>query len=219
MNNRLLLLTGLALSSPAWGTLYLGIGAGVDTADYRQRAVITNEDAKAINEAYFAAQGGMASIFLGYGRYYYQRFYLAGELSGSLSDAFFRGFNVELRKGAQSHTLYQIDHNWGVSLLPGYLVTDSTLLYGRAGYSDGRFIIRTTDISLASGTTWLNGFRAGVGIEKFITPKFAIRLEYNHIVYAMRTDTTIDPLSNTTKTTVVTPNTNQFEFDVDYHFT
>lgn len=199
--------------------LYIGIAAGVDTANYKQHAHITRPgEFNALNETYLAAQGAMGTFFIGYGRHY-RNCYLGVEATGSINDAWFRSYNIELRRNAQAHTLMQIDHDWTIGLLPGYMLTDTFMIYGRGSYASGRFFVRTTDNSLASLTEMLDAIRLGIGLEKALTEHARIRMEYSHYNYANRTDSVFDPVGNVTKLTVTTPNTNQFELGLDYLFT
>jgi opacity protein-like surface antigen len=214
-----LLLVLPSYGSAAWGPgPYLGAGVGIDTVDFRQSAAIQRPgDFNAANLTELAAKGILGNIFGGYG-VRLGMFYLAAELNASTSSAQFNITNAELLHHNVSQTTYKIDKSWGVGLLPGLLLPETTLLYGRFGYVAGSFQIITNDISLANADTTRNGVRLGLGIEKRLFNNFGARFEYNYISYRNHTESTLDLSSNTHKITTVSPRANQFELDFDYRF-
>lgn len=203
----------------AWGPgAYLGAGVGVDTVDFRQAAVINRPgDFHAANLTELAAKGALVDIFGGYG-FHLGMVYLAGELNANASSAEFNIINAELLHHNVSQTTYRITHSWGISALPGILLPETTLLYGRVGYVEGKFRINTSDISLANADTSLGGVRFGLGVEKRLFNNIGLRLEYSYISYHNQTESTFDVVGNTSKTTVVSPRANQFELGFDYRF-
>ncbi len=214
----------ILLSSPlscwaAWGSgFYLGAGIGADTTDFKVTSTPQKSgEFSVINNTEEAAQGVLGDLFGGYS-WHYQWFYLAAELNGNLSSAKFTTSNNELVHSSYSQTSYKINRSWGIGVLPGVLLPETTLLYGRVGYVDGDFHINTSDTSLVNANTWLDGLRLGVGLEKRIYKDFSIRAEYSHISYQKQSGTASDPSIGFTKKTDVSPDSNQFEFAVDYRF-
>lgn len=71
----------------------------------------------------------------------------------------------------------------------GYVVTPSVLLYGKAGYTNGRFTDRFTP---AKGSTAVaidrrdnrSGFRLGAGVEYALTQNFFVTGEYRYSNYS-----------------------------------
>ncbi|ATI79984.1 outer membrane protein [Sphingobium yanoikuyae] len=71
----------------------------------------------------------------------------------------------------------------------GYVVTPSVLLYGKAGYTNGRFTDRFTP---ATGSTAVafdrrdnrSGFRLGAGVEYALTQNFFVTGEYRYSNYS-----------------------------------
>lgn len=216
------LLCVLPICAWAWCPgFYLGAGLGADSTEYFENAIIQGSNTtgpfNAVNKVDLSAQGVLGSIFGGYG-ISRGMYYLAGELNGDLSSAEFKTSNIEFVHNVVSQTTFKIDQSWGVSILPGILLPETTLLYVRVGYAGGNFKINTSDTSLANANTMLNGFRAGVGIEKRIYRNFGIIFDYSHIDYSHYNIFTRDPVSGVTKRTTVSPDANQFEFGIDYRF-
>lgn len=96
------------------------------------------------------------------------------------------------------------------SILPGYLLTDDSLLYVRAGLTNSNFKISTTDISLANINRMLRGFR--LGLQQKLTPSLALRAEYSNVSYRSTNIATFDVVGNVSKSTQFTPSTNEVEF-------
>jgi outer membrane immunogenic protein len=222
-----IIITGLmALSSSVWSAgFYVGAGMGPDTARFDQDAVVIhNPSLNITDKQQHSGTGYFASVFAGYGRYFsgfnYDRknLYLATELNVNASSLQFHSSNTDHFHKSFSSTQFKMDHSFGVSLLPGFLLTDTTLFYGRLGYSLGNFKIFTTDVSLSDTNKNLSGFRYGLGLEQSLTPRVAMRLEYSHIEYQGTSTYTKDPLSTVVKNTQYSPTTNQFEFGVIYRF-
>lgn len=203
-----------------WGCgPYAGIGLGIDTADFQETAYIKqtprNFDVK--NTSQGAAQGALGDLFAGYG-IHNSRFYVAGELNLSASTARFHSSNNERVHHNSSGTTIRINHNWGIGILPGILLPQCTLLYGRLGYVRGRFHVHTSDSSLASTHSSRAGARIGVGLEKYVCNNLSLRAEYSHINYHHRTGRTFDTNSAVSKRTISYPHTNQFELGLSYWF-
>lgn len=222
-----IMLLALPLSCWAWGSgFYLGAGTGADTLDYYVQSYIkqapTQQKFSVLTETDYAAQGIFGSLFGGYS-FVREGFYLAGEVNVNASSAKLKTTNSEFDHPEQlaTYVRYKLVPNWGISVLPGWiLLQDTALLYGRVGYAGGVFRINTTDSSLACVNQVLSGFRYGFGIEKNLFKNLDVRLEYNHIIYENSTVYHVDKSNTATtpKQTVITPQTNQFEFGLVYRF-
>lgn len=198
---------------------YVGAGLGIDTADFRETAQISQSPRNfdVTNKTQLAAQGALGDIFAGYG-IHNSLFYVAAELNFSASTAKSHISNVEAVHGTSAATTIRINHNWGIGILPGVLLPQNTILYGRLGYVRGRLHVHTSDVSLASTHCSRAGARIGVGLEKYICRNFSLRAEYSHIGYRHRTGRTFDANSAVTKTATLYPDTNQFELGLSYWF-
>lgn len=207
----------LPLSLSAWSMgPYLGLGFGPDLIDFNQKSQVSQADNfNVLNKAHFAASGVFGSLFAGYARHY-QSFYLAGEINGNLSSTNSKSSNDEFIHLSFTATKYKMNRNYGISLLPGFLYSDSLLFFGRLGYTNGHFQSITTDVSLANTSKNLDGFRAGLGLKQMLNPHWGVRMEYSHINYAKVRFATLD--NATSKLTSIHPQANQFEFALIYNF-
>lgn len=212
-------LFALPLSCFAWSNgAYVGAGIGIDTADFNVTTYPQKTgEFNVINTTEWATQGVLGNIFGGYS-WHHNWFYLAGELNGNLSSAYFTTSNEDKVHSSFSQTTIKMNKSWGIGLLPGIILPQDTLLYARVGYVDGNFHVSTTDVSLANTNTWLNGLRLGLGIEKTIHKNWGLRLEYSHISYEQQSSTVNIPADSFTKKTDITPDSNQFELGIVYRF-
>lgn len=202
-----------------WGNgFYAGAGVGVDATEFRTTSYVSKPSTfDVINKTQSSAQGVLGNIFAGYS-WRYCWLYLAGELNGNLSSARFHTTNQEFFNNAVAGTTYKINRTWGVSALPGIILPQTTLLYGRIGYVNGFFNTDTTDVSLANVSARLNGVRYGLGLQKRICRNFDMRFEYSRISYQDHSDFVFDPIGTVSKKTILTPFSNQFELGFVYHF-
>lgn len=207
----------LLISTSAWAQgFYIGAGLGPDTADFKQARNVTRLGSFNVKDTtHLSGTGLFGSIFGGYG-WNRNAFYLAGEINANASSVSFDSSNYEFVHSNFADTHYKIEHSFGVSLLPGYLLTDATLFYARVGYANGYFKISTTDSSLANVHKNLSGLRLGLGVNQSFTQQLGARMEYNHISYQSTSFSIVDGL--TTIATRISPETNQVEFSLFYKF-
>lgn len=196
---------------------YIGIGIGADTTNFDIKTNPTVPgDFMVTNTTQESAVGVLGNIFAGYS-WSYDWFYVAAEINGSLSSAQFETTNNEQIHHTYSKTTQNIDSAWGIGMLPGILwPQQDALLYTRIGYVQGYLQVDTTDTSLKNIDFWTNGLRLGLGIEKTVYQNWDIRLEYSHISYEEKSSSVHITSSNFSKTTDITPSSNQFELDVIY---
>lgn len=209
--------------------LYVGAGLGPDIATFDLNAHVRQVQGgrlnfDVINDDRLGALGIFGTIFAGYGMRFYncfenrQNLYFAGELNANFSSVEHENSNDEFVHLNFSTTKITIRRNVGISLIPGYFFTDATLFYARVGYTNGRFQISTSDSSLANTTRNLSGVRWGLGLQQCIAQQLSARMEFSQVYYNSTSVSTLDTGSNTTKTTKFTPQTNQVEFGLIYHF-
>jgi opacity protein-like surface antigen len=190
---------------------YLGAQVGYDA--YRVRAS---------NSSAFPAVAGVApgslganpvigengfagGLFGGYGMYWSNWYYLGAEVfvNGSAAS---QAQNVsETAIGAATGTAttrgvynkVSTGMSWGISVLPGLKVNDSTLTYIRLGYNQAKLKgqsvlgvqtttvagVVTTATSNTSKNSWQGGFNYGLGIETAVYPMVSVRSEYSHTGY------------------------------------
>jgi outer membrane immunogenic protein len=217
-----------ASSSLCWASgFYAGIGIGPEYGDIRiNSTVIDNIGGNFFvkNQDYEATRGVFGTLFAGYGLFFNnfwsdcENLYLAAEINANISSSNSKDYNKELIHQSFSHTNYKMKESYGVSLLPGFLITDSTLFYTRLGYSSGKFKLDTNDVSLSDIDTHLNGFRYGVGLQQVVIENLSLRLEYSDVAYTSVSTFTTDLLSGVTKETNFSPQTSSFEFSAVYNF-
>jgi len=208
------------------GDFYVGGGLGPEFADFRQDSTVQSKGGVAgtfyvKNQSHLAAKGIFGTVFAGYGEVFSterQDFYLAGEVNFNLSTANLTSYNKEFINMTFSKSDYRVQRSLGISLLPGILLTDTTLLYGRVGFSEGKFRVATTDPSLRKSSKYYNGFRYGFGLGQGVTEDWAIRVEYSDVAYRNVEMLTRDPISAVTKGTTISPQTSQTEFSLVYSF-
>lgn len=109
-------------------------------------------------------RGIPAKVFAGYGGLLAQSFYLAGELTATLG-------NFEISNKNSMKTSY----GFGLSVLPGFTMSDSTLVFGRIGYVRARF----TNVN-----AMVNGGQLGLGMQTALTQSMDLRAEYDYTDYA-----------------------------------
>lgn len=203
----------LFFPSLSFANPYLGIGAGPEFADFNQSIRFMNPFSNVKENTHYAGNGIFGSFFGGYGGTY-QRYYLGGEINLDGSSVTFKTSNTEFNNGTVSNSSYRVQNNFGISLMPGYVVKENTLLYGRLGYNNGNIKISTTDSSLQSINRRISGFRYGVGLNETFTEHFQARIEYNNTSY-QNTSFTVMPGFNT-KNTNISPIVSQFQFALIY---
>lgn len=220
MLRKTMLLAGLLLTlSPSlWASqgFYAGLGVGPRVANINQdSSIVSLGNFNVKNKVQLAANGGFASLFGGYA-WYYKKLYLAGELNADISSDKSETINDEYVHASYTSAKYKMYNNFGISVLPGVLVADKTVFYGRLGYSAANFRSVTSDVSLQNINAYVSGFRYGLGIKQNFTPNLGVRLEYSHVSYTSLAMNTLDGI--VAKNTSLYPQTTQVEFGVVYSF-
>lgn len=212
---------------------YVGVAGGVDSYRIRQerREVLPLVSATQFNPA-LSAVGTVGGLYAGYGKYFNRYFYAGAEVFGTTtgaSTAFTintNAFDGELPGVWQ--TYIHVNSNFGISLLPGLKVNDSSLVYLRFGYS--RLSIRTSEVEnfsvLAHGSNgkanWTSGMVYGIGMETALYANWSLRGEYTHTEYnsitapnmIMHVFASPDvPLAGS----IYFPSDNQFMLGLSYH--
>jgi len=167
----LLLLTStvaFATSAP-----YLGFGAGV-----------LSNSAKSNNY-----RGLSGSLLAGWGGDINESFYLAGELGATLDS-----IQLNDNSGVGVKNL-GTTYSYGLSLLPGFVISNHTKIFARLGAVRTRF----NDIGQTS-----TGGELGLGLQTSITQNWDLRGEYDWIGYS--------------KVGGFSPNSDQFNLSLLYKF-
>ncbi len=197
---------------------YVGAGIGPDTVEFKDNShVFSPGNFDVINKSQLSATGVFGTLFAGYG-WLHNQFYLAGELNGNISSAASYAANDEYVHESFASTSLKVKNSIGISVLPGYQFTPTTLFYGRLGLTNSKIQVKTSDISLANASNRIDGFRYGLGIKQAISDRFAVRMDYSRINYHKFESGTFDVLGGVSKTTQRSTTQQLVEFGVVVNF-
>ncbi len=228
-----LLTTTLMLFSAAGicsNEFYIGLGAGPNHANFKQRAFFSRVSAfdvsnvRVIEKDHFAGKGYFFSVFAGAGlrcslcNADCEDGYLGLELNADYRRIKFRTSNDEFIHLNFQRNIYKMKQDYGISLLPGFIFNDCSLFYGRLGYANGKFKTDVNDDTLQNLHKWRSGFRYGLGFRQSLSECFAFRIDYSQTTYKKSKMFFSLPSQNLGKTTTVTPYTQRFELGVMYIF-
>ncbi|VVC75663.1 hypothetical protein AQUSIP_09530 [Aquicella siphonis] len=217
---------------------YVGVGVGydsyrihqssnVDFVDVASNSVL-DSSSLALNHS---ATGWMGGLFAGYGRYF-DWFYLGAELNANTSNAD-TTWTSSTTVGDPDSSYYakmKARTSYGVALLPGIKVNDSSLFYARLGYLRSNFKVTETytnvfDANTAttrSSSDWRNGFNYGVGIETYVAENVSVRGEFTHTSFnSTSVSQSITSADNTTRlasNSKFKPSNNEYMLSLLYHF-
>ncbi len=113
-------------------------------------------------------RGFEGTISAGIGHLWNQKWYLAGEAFGA-DNALIKNYRASGTNNSISSTL-----SYGADLLPGFMITDHVLLYGRGGFVQSRF----NDMDVSK-----NAWRVGLGGQTTIYNSLDLRAEYIYSLY------------------------------------
>lgn len=189
---------------------YVGAQVGYDS--YRLRHSFNN--ATVGSSTVGSLNGWMGGLFLGYGRYLTNLFYLGGELNGNYNGTEYathsRYDNVS---GNSVSVNSKVKGTWGLSLLPGLMLNNASLGYLRLGYNWTQFQSNAsgTLASVAfsgSNNSTEGGFVFGLGLETLLYQNWSVRTEFDHTWYS----------SYNINNASVSPAGNEFTLGLLYHF-
>lgn len=191
---------------------YLGAQVGYDA--YRVRNSVTTPGASTlVTNPVIAANGWLGGLMLGYGMMANDWFYLGGEIFANISNA---DQNFSASTGAVPTTYtnkFEVNSSYGLGLLPGIKMTDSTLTFVRLGWNWANLKTNETLTGSASSSksNTSNGFVFGVGMETLIVDNWSLRGEYDHTWYSSYNTGGVYGTS-------VNPSDNQYTLGLLYHF-
>jgi outer membrane immunogenic protein len=122
------------------------------------------------------------------------------------------GATNKLRDGA-SGTELRSGRTIELAARAGALISKSTLIYARGGWSNARF---TVPVELGNFSSTRNGWVAGVGIEQALSQNISARVEYDYSQYS-RLRGTLD-LGEGTAPYSIRPSRNAIKAGVSFHF-
>ncbi len=141
--------TGVAMANPA---PYVGASLGVN--------INTPTDSSSIG----GFRGAPVSLLAGYGGTMNDCFYLAGELNAVLLTSTMSGGG-----------LLKSTYGYGISILPGYMLSDHTVAFARVG------MVRT---KFSTIDKYSNGGQVGLGVQTSVTQNLDVRGEYDFTAYS-----------------------------------
>lgn len=165
---------------------YIGGAVGYDSYRLRNKVnfnIGLTVDAFSVNNA----TGGVGGVFAGFGKYIYDYFYLGAEIFGNLGSADTR-VRYTTNFTANYFLKFRTRYSYGMSLLPGIKIMDTTLGYFRLGFNWVNFRTNETasffDFHSDLGQRHTrNGFNFGLGFETLVYDHFSLRGEYTHTAY------------------------------------
>ena len=204
---------------------YTGIGLGYDSTNFHKLLTIShiNSDELYYKNDNLNGDGLYVSGFIGY-KWIINRISIATELSTHLNSLKYHGYvNDNYNTHEISHGDFTINKSYGVSLLPGFLMTENVVLYGRIGAERGYFKysehkIKPNGANGITETKWLNGIRYGIGMATELSKTLQLQLEYNRIAYQTYFDNTYPLAPDVVRIIKLTPKSNQMELSLVYNF-
>ncbi len=211
-------LCALLLSPPCFSGFYLGAGIGPEGSHFNQNAhVIKLGTFDVIDREVFSGTGVFGTLFGGYS-WVHKRFYLAGEINGNMSSVEYKLTNKDYVHRTLSKTTFTIKNSEGVSLLPGFFLSENTVFYGRIAYANGHVKIKESDPTIRSNTRNCNGLRYGLGLRHYLSTQWAFMMDYSQVNYQDVNSFVYEPFGAVAKTTTISPNTAQVAFGLIYNF-
>lgn len=205
------------------GNFYIGIGTGLDSTNFHKYLHIVQVNG---NEVYYkddnlSGNGAYIFGFIGY-KWIINKFILSTELATQLSSLKYHGYvndhygNHEISRGD-----FTINKAYGLSLLPGYLIKNNTVFFGRIGMIKGNFKywefkIKPSGTTGITETEWLNGIQYGIGIETSLAKNLQLRLEYIYTAYQTYIDNAFRLAPDLIRTIKLTPTSNQIALSLLY---
>jgi opacity protein-like surface antigen len=117
-----------------------------------------------VNTSQFLNYRGMpGTVFAGYGADLGQGFYLAGEVEGTIGTA------------TVTDNGLKTTYNYGISILPGVLISDHTMGFARLG------VVRSRFTPSGENNSTITGVAIGVGLQTSLTQNWDLRGEYTFI--------------------------------------
>lgn len=135
---------------------YVGAGLGIVNNSTNSGTVIAN-----------AFRGVPFNVFAGYGGVVSSSFYLAGELNATVGTA-----------TITDNSALKTSYAYGVSLIPGYMLSDNTMAFARVGVERAHF----TNLSNSNRT----GGQFGLGMQTALTQNLDVRGEYDFTAFQSR---------------------------------
>ena len=210
-------LFSLLLASPAFAGFYAGAGIGGDYAQFTQKTHVYDDHANfnVIDEQNFSGTGVFGTFFGGYS-WVRNWFYLAVEGNFNPSSVQYRLVNDDYIHHNLAKSSFTIHYSEGVSALPGVLITDNAVIYGRIGYANGHVELHNSDPTIQSNVSNRNGIRYGAGMRYKIADQWTLMADFSQTNYTKFGSNVLS--GGVTKNSRIYPVSAQFGFGVIYNF-
>lgn len=217
-------IASILLSAPCFSGLYVGAAIGPETAKFTQQAHVQRvtvfnlmDKFNVIDKNRFSGMGFLGTIFAGVS-YIYKQIYAAAEVNGAMSSVEYKLTNDEYIHQNFSKTTFTVKNSYGLSLLPGFLISPTTVFYGRVGIASGKIRLHESDPTIQSASDRRNGFRWGLGVRHAFTDQFSFMMDFSTIMYKSLHSFVFEPQGGVTKATKIKSRTGQVAFGLIYRF-
>lgn len=217
----MLSLSSLAVASPApvpFDGFYLGAGIGGSNSNFNINETVDLEpvdltsgtpifNIQLPHNASIYADSFVGNFDAGWGKVFHKNLYLGIEVNDTVQDLESSDvMNVNELNSMLSigtNTDVELKNQVGVTLDPGIIFHQDTLLYGKIGPAWGHFnvsgsanyaqaiftpVVLSADSSYDQDLGYECGLMLGIGMEHYISQHFTLRLEYDHTDYGALTD-------------------------------
>lgn len=197
---------------------YAGIQGGYDS--YRVRASSHILDIVSLSGV-GNDTGWVGGLFVGYGKYLTDLFYLGGEVFANYNGSDNTIFSTSTPSlNLTSNAKFEVNGSYGLALLPGIRLNDTTLGYIRLGWNWANLkasanVNNNGTIYRSSTSNTSNGFNYGLGMETLLVDNWSLRTEYSHTGYS---SFSTGRHNNSSVRTSINPSDNQFMLGLIYHF-
>lgn len=151
-----------------------------------------DEDIAVSGNPHLAARGWDGGLFLGFGKYLSDIFYLGGEVFG-----YWGGANADIHVTSPLGYLKvnaEEQGSYGLALLPGIKINQTTLAYLKGGYvwtnTHANATLHVNATPVAPGFTLnghrnnnISGWEVGVGMETLLVDNWSLRADYTYVDY------------------------------------
>lgn len=203
------------VEKPLKDGFYVGAQVGYDSYRAVKNTTASTTTLTTSGSTAIAATGWAGGLFAGYGQYFQDAYYLAAEILVNTSGANQSNNGTTTTGGVTvtSNNKFSANNGYGIRLLPGIKLNNSSLLYIPLGWmaTSLKGTTSVTDGTTTASTSKSNtsgAFVFGLGIETAVYENFSIRGEYNHTNYN----------SFSSGGVKWTPYDNQFMLGLLYHF-
>ena len=181
------------------GAPYVGVSVGANAGTFK----LSNTSGDSID---FGGRGAIGGLFAGYGMLASQNIYVGGEVFANLTST--QSDINTTGTGTLRDKIYN-KYGYGISFIPGVMLSDHTLAYARVGVVRSKFEVKQIAPTAASESHMVTGGQLGVGLQTSLTQNVDFRTEYDFTVYRASTFDNINK---------VKPRTDTFNVGLIYKF-